>query len=140
MPPSFADRRAATLRQRTIEPFGLPGDRCPDPACRRQGRCRSSAPQEPECLRYLSPPERTFYKRLLGTCVWADNDPLHFLGHYIRGAGKDPYLALVGEIVRRAQPRGHWLHAALPAWHRMATGHRATVSLHAAAQTPARYY
>ena len=37
MPSSFAERRAAALRQRTIELFGLPGDRCADPACRRQG-------------------------------------------------------------------------------------------------------
>jgi hypothetical protein len=141
MPPSYRERRRTALRQRTIEMFGLPGDRCADPACRRRGRCLSSAPQGPACLNHLTPGEQKFYKRLLDHCQWADDNHLHFLQHYIRGVD-DAFLMLVGEIVRRAQPRGHWLHAALPRWYKMTTGTpgRAPVSLTAAAQTPARYY
>lgn len=136
-----SERHQTALRQRTIEMFGLPGDRCADPACRRQGRCRSSAPQGPDCLHHLDLSGRTFYARLLDHCQWADNDKIHFLTHYIRAAD-DPFLMMVGEIVRRTQPRGHWLHAALPTWYRMTTGKpgRAPVSLRAAAQAPARRY
>ncbi|CAN7352775.1 hypothetical protein LJR235_001968 [Pararhizobium sp. LjRoot235] len=141
MPPSFTERRRTALPQRTIEMFGLPGDRCADPACRRRGRCQGSAPQGPACLNHLTPGEQTFYKRLLDHCHWAERSHLHFLQHYIR-AIDDPFLMLVGEIVRRVQPRGHWLHAALPRWYKETTGRRghAPISLTAAAQAPVRWY
>ncbi|WP_426236066.1 hypothetical protein [Pararhizobium sp. DWP1-1-3] len=137
---SYTEQRQTALRQRTIEMFGLPGDLCTDPACRRRGRCLSAAPQAPDCLRLLDAAGQTFYRRVLRTCQWADDAPLHFLSHYI-GAIDDPYLALVGEIVRRAQPRGHWLHASLPWWYRLSRkSGRRPVSLQAAAAFPARCY
>jgi len=134
------EKTETALRQRTIEMFGLPGDRCPDPVCRRRGRCRSTAP-EPRCLVLLDADARKFYKRVLDHCRWAEGNKLSFLHYYIQGLD-DPFLALVGEIARRIQPRGHWLHKSLSDWYKMGDpkARRPPVSVKAAAAFPARYY
>ncbi len=139
--PTPADLRQAALPHRAVEMFGLPGDSCASPACRRKGRCLGRSPHGPACLDRLTPDEQKFYKRLLATCLWAERGQLELLRHYMR-ATDDPYLWLVGEIVRRVQPRSHWMHRGLPYWYRYATGKRGrpVISLRAAADAPARYY
>ncbi|CAN7469824.1 hypothetical protein [Pararhizobium sp. LjRoot238] len=139
--PTASDLREAALPPRIVEMFDLPGDLCANPACRRKGRCLGRSPQGSACLDRLGPGDRKLYRRLLDTCLWADRDQLHFLYHYIR-AVDDPYLWLVGEIVRRVQPRGHWLHRSLPWWYRYGTGRRGrpVISVRAAAQAPVRWY
>jgi hypothetical protein len=139
--PTSADLRKAALPHRVVEMFGLPGDICANPACRRKGRCLGRSPQGPACLDRLAPGDLKFHKRLLDMCLWAEQDQLHFLHHYIR-AVDDPFLWLVGEIVRRVQPRDHWMHRSLPYWYRYATGKRGRplISLRAAAAVPVRYY
>ncbi|MBW9062218.1 hypothetical protein JNB71_02705 [Rhizobium herbae] len=140
MPASSLDQHRAALPQRAIEMFGLPGDICPDAVCRRNGRCRSCAPQGPACLALLGPEERAFYKRLLIFAQDFDRELPSLVTSYCRFAD-DPFLMLVGEVVRRARPRGHWLHRSLPLWYRHATGRpRPVLSLQAAMKAPRRYY
>lgn len=140
MTPTEEATRRLILAQRTVEMFGLPGDRCADAACRRRGRCRSVASQGPACLRHLDAGSLDLYQRLLDIACWGDAEPIALLGRYCKR--NDPVMRIAGEIVRRAQPRGHWLHVALVSWARDchgAPGH-ATLSLEAALAAPPRYY
>ncbi|OJF90731.1 hypothetical protein [Pararhizobium antarcticum] len=141
MPARDPQERLIILRQRTVEMFGLPGDACRHAVCRRSARCRSVTPAGPDCLAQLGADEKAFFKRILTVAAGFDGAPSALTTCYVQYAD-DPFLMLVADIVRRAQPRGHWLHQALPFWYAYTTGKRGrpALSLTAAIAAPRRSY
>ncbi|HTO33210.1 MAG TPA: hypothetical protein VL202_18845, partial [Pararhizobium sp.] len=107
----------AKLPARIMEVL-LPTERCDRPACRRLGRCCSETPIAPPCLARLDTPMRKSYDRLLETCVRYEQCKLDIIFN-TNAALSNAFLVLAFELVRRVQPRGHWLHAALPRWYRI---------------------
>ncbi|WP_438747862.1 hypothetical protein [Pararhizobium sp. O133] len=111
------NREQAKLPARIMEVL-LPVAHCHRPACRRLGRCCSETPLAPPCLARLDAPRRKFYDRLLETCVRYEQCKLDIISDTGK-ALSNACLVLIFELVRRVQPRGHWLHAALPRWYRI---------------------
>ncbi len=111
------NREQVQLPARIMEVL-LPVERCNRPACRRLGRCCSETPLAPPCLARLDASRRKFYDRLLETCLRYEQSKLDIISNTGR-ALSNAYLVLAFELVRRVQPRGHWLHAALPRWYRI---------------------
>ncbi len=107
----------------TVEMLGIPGAICPHRACRRHRRCGFilSTDRSPACLAHLMPEARAFHDRLLAAARTQVADLQNAVSAHIRATvADDPQMLAVSEIVRRVQPRGHWLHAALPFWGKFA--------------------
>ncbi|OBZ93810.1 hypothetical protein ADU59_19100 [Pararhizobium polonicum] len=92
---------------------------CPYSACRRHRRCGfvTGADRTPACLVHLSPEARALHDRLLAAARKRATDLHGLITAHVRATVAGDVQALaVSEIVRLAQPRGHWLHASLPFW------------------------
>ncbi|MBP1857149.1 hypothetical protein [Rhizobium herbae] len=111
-------RRDETLQRNTLEIIGIPLG-CPYRACRRHRRCGfvTGADRTPACLAHLSPEARALHDRLLAAARTRFENLHDLVSAHVRATvARDLEGVAVSEIVRLAQPRGHWLHASLPFW------------------------